>query len=60
MFFGNNKNLEEKILLLDKEIADLKNQLLLKDKEKEEIEESFSKQLEDLSKQNEKKLEVFR
>ena len=60
MFFGNNKNLEEKILLLDKEIADLKNQLLLKDKEKEEIQESFSKQLEDLSKQNEKKLEVFR
>ncbi|MDD2886966.1 MAG: methyl-accepting chemotaxis protein [Aliarcobacter sp.] len=60
MFFGNNKNLEEKVLLLDKEIADLKNQLLLKDKEKEEIQENFSKQLEDLSIQNEKKLEVFR
>ena len=60
MFFGNNKNLEEKVLLLDKEIADLKNQLLLKDKEKEEIQENFSKQLEELSIQNEKKLEVFR
>ena len=60
MFFGNNKNLEEKILLLDKEIADLKNQLLLKDKEKEEIQESFSKQLENLSAENEKKLEVFK
>ena len=60
MFFGNNKNLEEKILILDKEIADLKNQLLLKDKEKEEIQESFSKQLENLSAENEKKLEVFK
>jgi hypothetical protein len=60
MFFGNNKNLEDKVLLLDKEIADLRNQLLLKDKEKEEIQESFSKQLENLATQNEKKIEVFR
>jgi hypothetical protein len=60
MFFGNNKNLEDKVLLLDKEIADLRNQLLLKDKEKEEIQESFSKQLENSATQNEKKIEVFR
>ena len=44
MFFGN-KNLEEKVILLNKEIEDLKNQLLLKDQEKEEIKNGFSKEL---------------
>ena len=45
MFFGN-KNLEEKVLLLEREIEDLKNQLLLKAQEKEEIQKDFSKELE--------------
>ena len=48
MFFGN-KNLEEKVALLEREIEDLKNQLLLKDQEKEEIKSSISNQLEDIS-----------
>ena len=59
MFFGN-KNLEEKVTLLLNEIEDLKNQLLLKDEEKEEIKNDFSKQLEKMATKNEKKLEVFK
>ena len=53
MFFGN-KNLEEKVSLLEREIEDLKNQLLLKDQEKEEIKSSISNQLEDISLKEEK------
>ena len=36
MFFGN-KNLEEKVSYLEREIEDLKNQLVQKDKKIEEI-----------------------
>ena len=36
MFFGN-KNSQEKVSVLLNEIEDLKNQLLLKEQEKEEI-----------------------
>ena len=53
MFFGN-KNLEEKVAFLEREIEDLKNQLLLKDQEKEEIKSSISNQLEDISLKEEK------
>ena len=52
MFFGN-KNLEEKVALLEREIEDLKNQLLLKDQEKEDIKSNISKQLEDISSKDE-------
>ena len=55
MFFGN-KNLEEKVSLLLNQIEDLKNQLLLKEQEKEEIKNDFSKQLENITTLNEKKL----
>ena len=59
MFFGN-KNLEEKVILLNKEIEDLKNQLFLKDQEKEEIKNGFSKELENVSNQNEKNIQLFK
>ena len=59
MFFGN-KNLEEKVALLEREIEDLKNQLLLKDQEKEEIKSNISKQLEDISLKNEKNIQLFK
>lgn len=58
MFFGN-KNLEEKVTLLLNEIEDLKNQLLLKDEEKEEIKNDFSKQLEKMATKNEKNLKFL-
>ncbi len=59
MFFGN-KNLEEKVLLLEREIEDLKNQLLLKDQEKEEFRVSVSKQLEEMSLKSEKNVQLFK
>ena len=59
MFFGN-KNLEEKVSLLEREIEDLKNQLLLKDQEKEEIKSSISNQLEDISLKDEKNIQLFK
>ena len=59
MFFGN-KNLEEKVALLEREIDDLKNQLLLKDQEKEEIKGSVSKQLEEISLKSEKNIQLFK
>ena len=59
MFFGN-KNLEEKVLLLEREIEDLKNQLLLKDQEKEEIRNGSSKELDNISIQNEKNVQLFK
>ena len=55
MFFGN-KNLEDKVTLLLNEIEDLKNQLLVKEQEKEEIKNDFFKQLENITTLNEKKL----
>ena len=48
MFFGN-KNSQEKVSVLLNEIEDLKNQLLLKEQEKEEIKNDFSKQLENIT-----------
>ena len=59
MFFGN-KNLEEKVAFLEREIEDLKNQLLLKDEEKEEIKSSISKQLENISLKDEKNIQLFK
>ena len=59
MFFGN-KNSQEKVSVLLNEIEDLKNQLLLKEQEKEEIKNDFSKQLENISNLNEKKVEIFK
>ena len=59
MFFGN-KNLEEKVALLEREIEDLKNQLLLKDQEKEEIKSNISKQLEDILLKDEKNIQLFK
>ena len=59
MFFGN-KNLEEKVSLLLNQIEDLKNQLLLKEQEKEEMKNDFSKQLENITTLSEKKVEVFK
>jgi len=59
MFFGN-KNLEEKVVFLDKQIEELKNQLLIKDQEKEEIKQEFSIKLENINTQNDKKLELFK
>ena len=59
MFFGN-KNLEDKVTLLLNEIEDLKNQLLVKEQEKEEIKNDFSKQLEKTAANNEKKVELFK
>ena len=55
MFFGN-KNLEDKVTLLLNEIEELKNQLLVKEQEKEEIKNDFSKQLEETAANNEKKV----
>jgi hypothetical protein len=59
MFFGN-KNLEEKVIFLDRQVEELKNQLIEKEKEKEEIKQEFSIKLENINTQNEKKLEVFK
>ncbi|QKF66225.1 MCP-domain signal transduction protein (chemoreceptor zinc-binding domain) [Arcobacter venerupis] len=59
MFFGN-KNLEEKVVFLDKQIEELKRELLLKDKEKEEMKANFSTQLENITTLNEKKFELFK
>jgi hypothetical protein len=59
MFFGN-KNLEEKVVFLDKQIEELKNQLLIKEQEKEEIKQEFSTKLENINTQNVKKIEVFK
>jgi hypothetical protein len=59
MFFGN-KSLEDKIFFLDKQVEELKYQLLEKEKEKEEIKQEFSIKLENINTQNEKKLEVFK
>ena len=52
MFFGN-KNLEQKVSLLEKEIEELKNQLSLKDKTIEEIQIKSSLEQESILKNNE-------
>ncbi|MCT7908356.1 methyl-accepting chemotaxis protein [Arcobacter lacus] len=59
MFFGN-KNLEEKVAYLDKEIEDLKNQLLQKDKQIEEIEKNYSFKLESALEKNSKDVELYK
>ncbi|MCT7910842.1 methyl-accepting chemotaxis protein [Arcobacter lacus] len=59
MFFGN-KNLEEKVAYLDKEIEDLKNQLLQKDKQIEEIEKNYSFKLESTLEKNSKDVELYK
>ncbi|MDZ7818033.1 MAG: methyl-accepting chemotaxis protein [Aliarcobacter sp.] len=59
MFFGN-KNLEQKVLLLEKEIEELKSQLSLKDKTIEEIQIKSSLDTQDVSKQGEKNLTLFK
>ena len=59
MFFGN-KNLEQKVSLLEKEIEELKNQLSLKDKTIEEIQIKSSLEQESILKNNEKEITLFK
>ncbi|MCG3717493.1 chemotaxis protein, partial [Aliarcobacter butzleri] len=59
MFFGN-KNLEEKVSYLEREIEDLKNQLLQKDKKIEEIEKDYSFKLENVLEKNSKDIELYK
>ncbi|WP_323668905.1 methyl-accepting chemotaxis protein [Aliarcobacter butzleri] len=59
MFFGN-KNLEEKVSYLEREIEDLKNQLVQKDKKIEEIEKDYSFRLENVLEKNSKDIELYK
>ncbi len=59
MFFGN-KNLEEKVSYLEREIEDLKNQLVQKDKKIEEIEKDHSFKLENVLEKNSKDIELYK
>ncbi|MCG3720684.1 chemotaxis protein, partial [Aliarcobacter butzleri] len=59
MFFGN-KNLEEKVSYLEREIEDLKNQLVQKDKKIEEIEKDYSFKLENVLEKNSKDIELYK
>ncbi|BAK72434.1 methyl-accepting chemotaxis protein [Arcobacter sp. L] len=62
MFFGN-KNLEDKIIRLEKEVEELKNQLEKKDSEIakiSDIEQSSSERIKDLTNNNEKSIQLFK
>ena len=59
MFFGN-KNLEEEVSYLEREIEDLKNQLVQKDKKIEEIEKDYSFKLENVLEKNSKDIELYK
>ena len=59
MFFGN-KNLEEKVILLEKEIEELKNQLNSKESLIEQIEANHSKQIDSLKNEEKSELQLFK
>ena len=59
MFFGN-KNLEEKVILLEKEIEELKNQLNSKESFIEQIEANHSKQIDSLKNEEKSELQLFK
>ncbi|CAM3821037.1 methyl-accepting chemotaxis protein [Arcobacter cloacae] len=59
MFFGN-KNLEEKVILLEKEIEELKNQLNSKESFIEQIEANHLKQIDSLKNEEKSELQLFK
>jgi hypothetical protein len=59
MFFGN-KNLEEKVILLEKEIEELKNQLNSKETQIEQIQVNYSKQIESLKNEEKNEVQLFK
>ncbi|MCB9096942.1 MAG: CZB domain-containing protein [Arcobacter sp.] len=59
MFFGN-KHLEEKVILLEKEIEELKKQLNSKDSLIEQIESNHSKEIDSLKNEEKNKLQLFK
>lgn len=59
MFFANKK-LDQKILLLENEINELKNSLLLKDETIVEMKKEYEQKIEKNSEVNEKQVELFK
>jgi methyl-accepting chemotaxis protein len=59
MFFGN-KNLEQKVLVLEKEIEELRKQLSLKDKTIEELQIKSSLDMQNISNESEKNLTLYK